>query len=393
MIPRIREVHIRNYKSIAEAVVPLSDLTVLVGANGSGKTNFVDALAFVQECLAESVQRAFLTRNMVRHRAAGAQEPIGIRIIVDLDHATAADYSFEVASEAGHGFRVRQERCVITHQGGMTYRFRVQDGALVEEIPGLRPRVEPDRLVLYAASATAEFRGIYDFLVGMRLYRIDPEAVRMLDEPASDFDLLPHGSNAASILRQLQKHDRNRFERVNHLLSRVVPGLQRVEPVSFGPFNTLEFVEHGMKLRASSMSEGTLRLFGMLLAIYQLAPHSVLMFEEPETAIHPGAAEVVMSVLMDAATRSQVIVTTHSPDILEHKSLADDAIRVVTKEEGRTLVAPVSAASRQSIRERLYSAGELLRIDELNPDLGAAADLSRGTSLFGEPARVRGEAA
>ena len=112
-----------------------------------------------------------------------------------------------------------------------------------------------------------------------------------------------------------------------------------------------------------------------------------------QAAIHPAAAEIVMAVLLDAARRMQVVVTTHSPDILDEKSLSDDAIRVVTKENGATSIAPVSASSRRSIRERLYSPGELLRIDELQADVAAAADRSRGASLFGPPVHTLGEAA
>ena len=63
VFPRIREIHIRNYKSIAQAVVRLGDLNVLVGANGSGKSNFVDAIAFVRDCLLDSVEQAVMRRG------------------------------------------------------------------------------------------------------------------------------------------------------------------------------------------------------------------------------------------------------------------------------------------------------------------------------------------
>jgi predicted ATPase len=63
MIPRIRLVQIKNYKSLADVSVELGPFTVLVGPNGSGKSNFVDALSFVQECLSESITLAFQRRG------------------------------------------------------------------------------------------------------------------------------------------------------------------------------------------------------------------------------------------------------------------------------------------------------------------------------------------
>jgi hypothetical protein len=98
----------------------------------------------------------------------------------------------------------------------------------------------------------------------------------------------------------------------------------------------------------------------------------------------------VIQVLMDAAKERQVLVTTHSPDILDYKELTDAQIRVVTKKHGGTVIAPVSASGRQAIREHLYTPGELLRADELNPDLEVAELAAQQLNLFGGP--VIGEA-
>lgn len=94
---------------------------------------------------------------------------------------------------------------------------------------------------------------------------------------------------------------------------------------------------------------------------------------------------------LDAAKRSQVVVTTHSPDVLDYGSLPDGAIRVVAKTARGTAIAPVANSSREAIRQRLYSPGELLRSDELNPDLSAAEALSQAEDLFGEPVHAFGE--
>jgi hypothetical protein len=77
-----------------------------------------------------------------------------------------------------------------------------------------------------------------------------------------------------------------------------------------------------------------------------------------------------------------VIVTTHSPDILDHKSLLDTQIRVVESTRGQTIIAPLGESSRKAIRKRLYTPGELLKINELEPDREHARNQSHQLDLF-----------
>lgn len=402
MIPRIREVHIRNYRGIERAVVPLSSFTVLVGPNGAGKTNFVDALAFVQECLSSSVEAALRSRGGILRIKTGRLPPwdsgVGFRVLVELTPDTVADYAFEIVLRREGNVEILDERCIISVDGKEQVRFEVRAGQFDTPIPGLRASIEPDRLALYAASAVEEFRPMYDFLTGIRVYAIQPEAMREPRDPSSGLSLEREGGNAAAVLRHLAEHHADRYERVIALLTTVVPGIQHVEGATIGGMQFLLFAEKGgsaeepLSLFPSNMSDGTLRMLGLLLAVYQSTTPAVLMIEEPEATIHPAAVDVVMSVLLDAAKRSQVIVTTHSPDVLDYGSLPEGAIRVVAKTGQGTAIAPVANSSREAIRDHLYSPGELLRSDELNPDVTAAELLSRRDELFGAPVHTFGGA-
>jgi predicted ATPase len=395
MIPCVHQVRIKNYKSIAQISVNLESFTVLVGPNGSGKSNFIDALAFVQECLSESIELAFKNRGgiaAVRRSSAGHPTHITIRFVLNLGNDLFADYAFEIAAKPREKFSVALERCVVGKLMGESHSFEIKDGKFTTEIPGIRPKVAPDRLALFAASATDEFRPVYDFLTSMRFYSIVPVRLRELQEPdAGDF-LKRDGSNAAAVLKRLQEETQSdgQYDRVCRLLSRVVDGIKKVEYRPVGQKETLQFkqdvgLEHPWTFNALNMSDGTLRVLGLLLAVYQPGPYSVVAIEEPEATVHPAVAEVVVEVLMDAANQRQVLLTSHSPDILDYKELTDTQIRVVTMEHGRTLIAPVSQAGRDAIRERLYTPGELLRAGELSPDLKAAEQAARQLNLFGLP--------
>ncbi len=94
----------------------------------------------------------------------------------------------------------------------------------------------------------------------------------------------------------------------------------------------------------------------------------VVGIEEPETALHPGAAAILRSALLEASRHTQVIVTSHSPDLLDDKDIEPESIISVTSREGETILGPVDEASRTSIRDHLFTAGELLRLNQISTD-------------------------
>jgi hypothetical protein len=317
---------------------------------------------------------------------------------MELEDYVSADYTFEIAAKPTEKFSIARERCVVSRFMGPSRRFEVWDGEFSDKIPGIRPKVSADRLALFAASATEEFRPVYDFLTSMRFYSIVPSRVRELQDPDPGDYLKRDGSNAAAVLKTLREDPSgtDRYERLCRLLSKVVEGIRKVEYRAIGQKETLQFKQDvGLKepwsFDALNMSDGTLRVLGLLLVVFQPGHHSVIAIEEPEATVHPGAAELIVQVLMDSAHERQVLLTTHSPDILDHKELLDDQIRVVKMERGQTLIAPVSQSGRETIRRRLYTPGELLRSGELTPDLEVVKEKPRQLTLFGPPIVERSE--
>lgn len=402
MVPRIRHAVVRNYKSIGQVSVGLEPFTAIVGPNGAGKSNFVDSLAFVQESLAESIELAFKNRGgigAVRRRSAGHPTHIGMRLSLDLAGGLAAEYAFEIAAKPTERFTIAWERCVVQRFMQAVAQFEVRNGKFTKPIAGIRPRVSADRLALFAASATEEFRPVYDFLTSMRFYSVVPVRLRELQEPDSGLFLKRDGSNAAAVLKRLMDDGDGgeRYERLCRLLSRIVSGLRRVEYRSVGQKDTLQFkqdvgLKHPWTFDALSMSDGTLRVLGLLLAVYQPGHPSVVAIEEPEATVHPAITELVVQVLLDAARDRQVLVTTHSPDILDYKGISESQVRIATTEQNRTLLCPLAASSREAIQARLYTPGELLRSDELAPDVPAALKEAEQADLFGRTASGAQEA-
>ncbi|AKJ29977.1 chromosome segregation protein SMC [Caldimonas brevitalea] len=135
------------------------------------------------------------------------------------------------------------------------------------------------------------------------------------------------------------------------------------------------------------MSDGTLRALGILVALFQGGEDSrpsLVGIEEPEVALHPAAAAVVRDALARASERSQVLITSHSPELLDDPNIAIDSLLAVSGEGGVTQIASIDSASRSVIRDQLYTPGELLKLNQLVPDPSLVIDPdSPQLKLFG----------
>ncbi len=388
----LSHVEIKNYKSLASTVVNLDSFTVLVGPNGAGKSNFVDALRFVNQCLVSSITLPIQDRGgigAVRRRSRGHPRHFGFHLGIELPSGLFADFSFEIAALPKGAFEVKQERCIVQSALGKRDQYEVEGGKFKRGVEGIRAKIEPDRLALTVVSAAEEFRPVYDYLSGMRFYSLAPDKIRELQGADPGEVLERNGSNAAAVLREIRKEKPDNYDRLCRLLSKVVPGTKSAEYVSVGQKETILFkqeVEGDSALWAFdslSMSDGTLRVLGILLAVYQVSPPTLIAIEEPEATIHPAALDVLVDILKDGTHRAQILLTTHSPDILDNKSIKDSEILVVESIKGKTTIAPMDGKSRDMVRQHLYTAGELLRSGELEPDREKAMELGEQLNLFG----------
>ena len=243
-------------------------------------------------------------------------------------------------------------------------------------------------------SGVEAFRPVYDALSGTGFYNLNPEAIRDLQQTDPGELLKRDGSNAASVLSTLGTRSSDFKKRIEDYLGKVVPGVTGVDRRTVGPRETLEFrqevrgAQHPWRFFASNMSDGTLRAFGVLLALFQVAGNSeshrrLVGIEEPEVAFHPAAAGVLIDSLRDAAEHAQILVTSHSPDLLDNDEISADSIFAVIAEHGESRIGPLDEVGRGALWDHLYTAGELLRMGQLAPDPQLAHLTPKQTELFG----------
>ena len=381
-----------GFRSISRQTVDFDNPTFVVGQNGSGKSNFADAFAFLSEAMTSSLQGVVEQRggfSAVAHRRSARSRPANLTLSVTLNEpdgdTTCASYDVDLHARRDNDFEVALEKCHVELSDGSDHMFlrRTVKGSMVwrSTVESLAPAVEPNALALPLVGGDRRFRPVLRFLAGMRTYRIEPAALRAMQDPDGGVGLRSDGRNAASVLREIQrKSPEEDRTRVRELLESVVPGTVDVRPKKHGNKLTLEFTQHRMRaepvrFEAFSMSDGTLRVLGLIAAVLQRPAPSLLVIEEPEASVHPGAVGSILDVLRLASRTMQVVVTTHSPDILDAKWIEDGHLRILNWEDGCTRIGHVSRAVRTVLKEHLMGAGELLRSNALTAETETGQDV------------------
>jgi predicted ATPase len=392
----LTRVVLRNYKSIASCDVRLGELTYLIGLNSSGKSNFIDALHFVRDALVGSLDNALNERgglSEVRRRSSGHPTHFGVRLEFRLRTGEQGHYAFNIRALKDRGYEVQTEECCLYGIGKGPF-FRLEGGKLKDTSEDTFPAVTSDRLALVSASGLPVFRPVFDALTAMGFYNLNPKLIRELQKPQDGRLLKSAGENIASVLGHLERNAPEAIEVIEEYLHTVVPMVHGVKRTAIGPMETVAFRQdmagskYPWEFLGMNMSDGTLRAFGVLTALFQgnrdYTP-SLIGIEEPETALHPAASSALREALQRASEHTQVIITSHSPDLLDDASITSEALLAVVANGGETKIAPIDEASRNAIRNHLFSAGELLRLDQLAPDPKLLAETgSHQVDLFGD---------
>jgi predicted ATPase len=379
----ITKVHARNYRSLGDVEVELGPLTVLVGPNGSGKSNFVDVLRLLADALTHGLDTAMVNRHGIEEmRRWSPSKPYDIALQVDFhgldvsrraprrrELRVDAQYGFEVKSLRGGQYEVKREHLQL-EAGGKAEYFLVEKGRVVRSsedyLAGLR--AEPSTLlapVFRSRHSFYLFRGIRSF----GFYSIFPNDLREPQKPSTERPLDGHGGNLSSVLRGMGKASSRFLPEVKTALGRVVPGIEDLQVRQVGGYLALKLLHKDGKGRrywfdASQESDGTLRVLGVLTALYQDPPPGLIAIEEPELTVHPGMLALLRDCIVEAAEkRTQVIITTHSPELM---SLFDvDVLRVVEMTDEGTRIGPVADWQKKVVHDELFLPGELVRIEGL----------------------------
>lgn len=381
----ITRVEIKNYRSIAHADVTMGPLTVLVGRNGSGKSSFVDALKFVRDALSLGLENAVNQRGGFSSiRRVGAPENENVEIAIEVR---------EVGFEGRYKLALRNENGEIyISKEKATYRSnRFFENVSPDEIKFERngegwvskpaenvhlfayislgvdsPPIHSNALVLPSIMLIQEFVELRRALGG-DFHTLFPNTLREPQKRVELRELSDNADNFLSILSNVTQNEDAKREIVN-ALSNVTEGISGIRVRGLGSYLIGEIQHRELPSKPwfdlAQESDGTLRMLGLLTALYQSRAEWVLLaLEEPELALHPGALAILSDEIKAASNRRQLLITTQSPDLIARFPAAD--LRVVERRGGVTHIAPLDETQRKVIEDQLFDAGELLRSEGL----------------------------
>jgi predicted ATPase len=395
----IKRVRIENYKSFQDLTVELRLLSVIFGPNAAGKSNFLDSLYFLSRAVSQkNLKEAFeghrglplesfyygdkgydylLNKNnlqftievdveisptirkkveeIVQAKRRGIDSPGSSKTIIT-EHLLRYRLTVEALPETGY-LRVMDERlCAIKSNG--------------EEKKGRRPFIEREENKIHLRMegqahpvfhqigldhtivSTALYEPHYPHITAFRLeianwhtYYLEPKTLMREEVPLAEIESLgSRGENLAAFLNTLKHRHSKDFESLNLSMKRILPTETSIELDHLKEGRVgLRLSENGIWFSARLISEGTLRLIGLLAAIHPKNPATMVAFEEPENGVHPVRLGIISEVLKNAAQSygKQIIVTTHSPIFPDY--FDDDSLFVCSKEEHRTNIKPFAS--------------------------------------------------
>ena len=366
MIERIR---IQGYRSLHDVDVRLDPLTVLIGRSGSGKSNFVRALRLLRDVLGGS-QDAVNLLNAGVPFGDSPHPTVSVEVELYVKKIGSLKYSILLhRTESGLDLplQVGSERLSF---GPNTIFERNRDRWLVRPPATPLPTLKMHGLVLGTLTGVRESsvayialtRGLafYDFTGSVVQDSANLEAApgypgtpdtalviagRVADDIGHHEDWRDVGKTLAALNTKIES------------LDLVLPGRNQLR-VGYRVGGTLHTVD------VAEESEGFRRYLAHMLALYQTPRKQTMLFEHPESGIHPGALKSLADEFQEHVDdgRGQVILTTHSPQLLDH--FQPDSIRAVEVSDGVTRIGKVSAEQLDALHGNMMAPGDLLTADK-----------------------------
>ncbi len=346
---RLRHIRLRNWMNFVVAEVDVPDRLFLVGPNASGKSNFLKALLFLRDVAVaggglQSAVRARGGLRAIRSLAARREPDIEIAVRVGAD-ADVPPWEYELVFGDGHGNGVGRGKAVVKRERV------VVEGEEVLLRPTREDEKDPELLTqthLEQVAANRAFRPLAELFGSIQYLHVVPQLIRDPDRSVGIRDD-PYGGDFLERIARTPARTRDaRLRRICEALRVAVPQLEEIElrrdergtPHLEGRFR--HWRRHGAWQREEQLSDGTLRLLGLLWGL--MDGTGPLLLEEPELSLHPAIVRVLpqMFVRVQRQGGRQVLVSTHSPDLLQDEGIGLHEVLLLRPGKEGTEVQPAS---------------------------------------------------
>lgn len=389
----INHIHIGNFKSFSEIDIDLTRFNVVIGSNAAGKSNFISIFKLLRDIARHGIVNAIAMQGGVEYtRNARIRNSRNLEVKILYEPGRTLDVlnprkengarvgirscesSYEFAlrfDESGDGFTIVRDELVIgcevlscechadqveekdligkgeiriTSEGGeIRYAANIPEGCCLTEndiIPVLfRGKRLPERTLLLETIygyPLPHFEKLFDRIA---LYDIDPKLPKKGVAITGKRELEEDGSNLALVIKTIIENPEKKRKFAN-LLRDVLPFVEDFSVQKFMDVSLIltlrERYVRSYDLPASSLSDGTIAIFAMIIALY-FEEKPFIIIEEPVSHIHPFLISRLMGMMEEASEKKQVMVTTHSTEVVKYASL-DDILLISRDSEGFSVI-------------------------------------------------------
>lgn len=337
---RVTKIKLSNWRNFAHVDVSLQGRVFLIGPNASGKSNLLDAFRFLHDLVAlgGGFQEAITNRGGVsKLRCLAARRYPDVEVGVTVGSATEApEWEYVLSFSQDNRQRPILKRETVRHLG-----------RLILSRPDEDDNKDPARLHqthIEQVNVNLQFRELAQFLQTIRYLHLVPQLVRETDRYVGRGQD-PFGSDFLEQVARTPDRTRNsRLRKIGEALKIAVPQLQQFEFFrdEVGMPHLRGRYEHwrpkGAWQTEEQFSDGTLRLLGLLWAVLDEA--GPLLLEEPEISLHPDVVRFLPQMFsrMQRRTGRQVLVSSHSADLLRDEGIGLDEVLLLTPHSEGTRV-------------------------------------------------------
>jgi predicted ATPase len=334
MITRLR---VKNFKALRDVEVQLTPIHVLIGPNDSGKTSILDALAALCRSVDHDLSQAFVGSWKGTELVWSGQRELSVIIEVFFDDGPITDYAIEVVfREHDRQAALRKES---VRKGNGELKFEAREFDYRHAVTSVWGQLKHPGS---QGPKSADLQLVGDLLNGVHYYRWDPGFLALPVAPDSKrrFRMESNGFGLALCLDEILSFDRDRFIELEKRFTKVFPHITSIRLIPEMAYRAaiddpdqvtmlqkadgkglyFKLSTGGQLIPASQASDGTLLVLAYLAILYLPEPPRLLLVEEPENGIHPKRLREVLEVLRDLVreqSHTQVVLTTHSPYVLD----------------------------------------------------------------------------
>ena len=399
----IQRIIVENFKSFSELDITLSRFQVVIGSNAAGKSNFISIFKFLRDIARNGIVNAIAMQGgseYLQNTKIGPARDLQIKVFYQPDqkseifgrqgtdtsllaiHSCESSYEFAIRFDPrGDGFTITRDRIItgfevmsykrenkhsvknhkigsgeirVTSEGGeLTYAVDIPEGCSLTEgeiIPlYFRGKHLPEKTLLLETPYAYPVAHIQKFFDRIAVYDIDPKLMKKGMAITGKRDLEEDAGNLAVVLKTIIG-DPEKKRKFSNLLRDVLPFVENFSVEKFMDISLVltlrERYAKNHDLPSSSLSDGTMTIFALIVLLY-FEDKPFIVIEEPVSHIHPFLVARIISMMKESSKRKQILVTTHSTEVVKHASI-EDLLLVSRDTEGFSIIS--CPADKEEVR-------------------------------------------